>query len=412
MNTHTQDAPNNPARLALSTGLVLTGRAFGQTGCGLVSTGEIVFNTAMTGYQESLTDPSYMGQILIQTQPLIGNTGANPDDTESNRVQVAGFVIHEYTEHWSNYRAAQSLDDYLRDAGVLGIAGVDTRALTRALRTGGVVQAVLTDRADLSDPQLVEMARKVEAMTGQNLAAKAGAPETREWSQDLGPWRSAPAQDQWEDQWERQEQASHQPTALVIDYGVKSNIARNLAQVGCRVRLIPQTTTAAQIKRLALSGEADGLFLSNGPGDPEAVKETVDMLRELIADPELERFPIFGICLGHQLLALAMGARTYKLPFGHRGANHPVHDLERRRIQITSQNHGFAVDERSIRQAGGVITHLHLNDGTVAGFRHACRPIAAVQFHPEAAPGPHDGARFFNDFMARIKESATRNPTR
>ena len=395
MNEQSPSTVQKPiARLALSNGQLFSGVAFGATGKLIVSTGELVFNTAMCGYQESLTDPSYMGQILIQTQPLIGNTGVNHEDTESKRVQVAGFVIHELTRHPSNYRLEQEISEYLNDAGVLGIADLDTRALTRSLRSGGVVQAVLTDRADLTDEQLVEMARKVESMSGQNLASVAGSPEACEWEATLESWgaETLPAFD-----------ADEAPSVLLFDFGIKSNIARHLAQRGLRVKLIPQSTTAEQIKGMVQQGQAHGLFLSNGPGDPEAVQAVVATLRELIADPELSDLPIYGICLGHQLLCLAIGARTYKLPFGHRGANQPVHAIESGRVEITSQNHGFAVEPESLTRAGGVITHLHLNDNTVAGFRHATRPIKSVQFHPEASPGPHDASVFFDDFVRRIK---------
>ncbi len=388
MSTQSQ---SSVVRLALSSGTVFSGRGFGATGKGLVFTGEVVFNTAMCGYQESLTDPSYMGQILVQTQPMIGNTGVNPDDTESRKVQVAGFAIHEYTEHWSNYRAHQSLDQYLKEAGVLGIAEIDTRALTKSLRSGGTVQGVLTDRSELTDTELVEMAKQVESMAGQNLAKAAGCETPTTWTDDLGEWGGDATDD------------ASKPTVLLMDFGLKSNIARNLAAVGCTVEIIPQSTTADEIKARISSGTAQGLFLSNGPGDPDAVKQAVAMLKELLIDDATANFPIFGICLGHQLLSLAMGATTYKLPFGHRGANHPVHDLEHNRIQITSQNHGFAVDEASILKVGGVITHVHLNDGTVAGFRHATRPVASVQFHPESSPGPHDASAFFSDFRNRIK---------
>lgn len=397
MNNNTDLARQNPtARLALSSGHIFPGRPFGAMGKGLVCSGEQVFNTAMSGYQESLTDPSYMGQILVQTQPLIGNTGVNPDDTESQRVQVAGFVIHEYTEHASNYRQNQDLDTYLRQADILGIAGVDTRALTRTLRSGGVVQAILTDRTDISDQALIQMAQQVQSMSGQNLASLAGIHEPCEWSQNLGDWGGF-VQDCFE---------SVAPTVLVFDYGIKSNIPRSLAQRGLRVRLIPQDTTSEQIKSLVRMGHAHALFLSNGPGDPQAVTQSVQVLRDILNDAQLKDLPIFGICLGHQLLCLAMGAQTYKLPFGHRGANHPVHDLERGRIEITSQNHGFAVEPNSIEAAGGVITHIHLNDGTVAGFRHRTRPVYAVQFHPEASPGPHDANTFFDHFVARIKHAS------
>ncbi len=393
MNNNTDEARQNPiARLALSSGHIFTGQAFGATGKGLASTGELVFNTAMCGYQESLTDPSYMGQILVQTQPLIGNTGVNLDDIESQQLQVAGFVIHEFTQHASNYRQNQRLDEYLLQADVLGIAGIDTRALTRVLRSGGVVQAVLTDRTDLGDEALIEMARQVKSMSGQNLAAIAGGEHARDWTQNLGEWGGR----------EQHSVIGEAKTVLVFDYGVKSNIPRNLTQRGLKVRLIPQSTTAREIKDLVLSGQAHGLFLSNGPGDPEAVEQGVQTLRAIIQDDELAQLPIFGICLGHQLLCLALGAKTYKLAFGHRGANHPVHDLERGRIEITSQNHGFAVDPESIEQVGGVITHLHLNDGTVAGFRHSTRPVFSVQYHPEASPGPHDASIFFDRFIDRI----------
>jgi carbamoyl-phosphate synthase small subunit len=388
---------NNPiaARLALSTGMVFEGRRFGATNQGIVATGEVVFNTAMTGYQESLTDPSYMGQILIQTQPMIGNTGTNPVDIESSKVQVSGFGVHEYTESCSNYRSTGSLDEYLCRAGVLGISGLDTRSLTRVLRSGGVVQGVLTDRADLSDQELVEMAKGVDSMSGQNLARVAGRDQESSWTENLGSWCDEPFVTT----------DGHRPIALLMDFGFKSNIARNLIHAGCAVELIPQSTSATEIIARVHAGEAHGLFLSNGPGDPEAVGEVVSMLGELFADDSLSSFPIYGICLGHQLISLALGATTYKLPFGHRGSNHPVHDLEHGTIQITSQNHGFAVDPESITSVGGVITHVHLNDQTVAGVHHATRPIAAVQFHPEASPGPHDASKFFPAFLKEIKES-------
>jgi carbamoyl-phosphate synthase small subunit len=388
------------ARLALSSGSVFSGCPFGAVGKGILSTGEVVFNTSMTGYQESLTDPSYMGQILIQTQPMIGNTGVNLQDIESDKVQVSGFVIHQYTEQWSNYRAHQSLDQYLASAGVLGISEIDTRSLTRNLRSQGVVQGVITDRTDISDSDLVELAKKVDSMSGQNLASKAGATESKPWTENLGEWGQAQGS---------VEPGGSKPRVLLMDFGLKSNIARNLIELGCDVQIVPHTTSAQEIREQALSGKAQGLFLSNGPGDPQAVEETVAMLKELVHDAQLNDFPIYGICLGHQLLSLAIGAHTYKLPFGHRGANHPVHDLEMNRIQITSQNHGFAVDEESMIKAGGVITHLHLNDGTVAGFRHATKPIAAVQFHPESSPGPHDASIFFQSFLELIT-SHSRHP--
>jgi carbamoyl-phosphate synthase small subunit len=398
MSNQTQsNDQNRTARLALSSGHLYTGAAFGAVAKEIISTGELVFNTSMCGYQESLTDPSYMGQILIQTQPLIGNTGVNPADTESDRVQVAGFVIHEFTEHASNYRLNQDLDEYLRDAGVLAIAGVDTRSMTRSLRSGGVVQALLTDREDLSDAELIEMARKVASMSGQNLAEKATRANDAEWKDTLGEWDMGT---------ERVVSSENRPCVILLDFGLKSNIARQLTQRGLSVKAMPASTTAEQIKDMIAQGQAHGVFLSNGPGDPQAVETAVQTVRELLSDPGLTDVPIYGICLGHQLLSLAIDAATFKLPFGHRGANQPVHDLETGRVMITSQNHGFAVDPESLEKAGGVITHLHLNDGTVAGFRLPQRSVRSVQFHPEASPGPHDASGFFDDFVDRLEQGS------
>lgn len=393
MNTNTKSAQT--ARLALADGSVYSGAPFGAVNKQICQTGEVVFNTAMTGYEESLTDPSYTGQILIQTTPLIGNTGVNPIDTESEKIQVAGFVIHEHTKHHSNYRADRTLSEMLDEADVLAIAQLDTRALTRHLRTQGVVQGVITDRTDLSDSELVDIARSAASMSGQDLATNAGVQADTPWTETLGDWPAGSAPINFE----------RQPTALLIDCGVKHNIARNLASRGIKVQLVPSDITHQQIRERYEAGEADALFVSNGPGDPDAVEAVIDTLRAILKDDKMENFPVFGICLGNQLLALALDAKTYKLPFGHRGANHPVINLLYGRVEITSQNHGFAVDRESLEQIGAQVTHLHLNDQTVAGFQLTNRPVRAVQFHPEASPGPHDSSGFFDAFaheLARV----------
>ncbi len=376
------------ARLALADGSVFRGRAFGASG--IVSTAEVVFNTAMCGYQESLTDPSYAGQILVATFPLIGNYGVNEEDVESQKVQVAGFVVRELARVHSNFRATSDLSSYLARQGILGMEGVDTRAITRRLRTAGVMSGILTDRADPTDAQLIEMARKAPDMAGQNLVPLVGCTSAQSWSESLGDWAPDRAATPG---------PSHRFRVLALDCGAKRNILRNLTDRGCDVSVVPHDTPASDIRRRFEAGEIDGLFISNGPGDPAAVDRTIATLRELITGPANKTIPTFGICLGHQLLSLAAGAKTYKLKFGHRGANQPVLNTRTHKVEITSQNHGFAVDPDSLTAAGGEPTHFNLNDMTLAGFRMTDRPVFAVQHHPEASPGPHDAGYLFDDFV-------------
>ena len=385
-----------PARLALADGSVFTGTAFGATGRGIVAQAEVVFNTATSGYQESLTDPSYTGQIIVQTFPLIGNTGTNPEDVESGKVQVSGLVVRELARRHSNFRADDDLSAYLARYGVLGIAGVDTRAITKKLRTTGSLSGVLTDRADLSADQLVQMARSAPSMAGQNLVPLVGCSTKASWTDDMGEWKPAASPSH----------VSGKPKFRVaaLDCGAKSNILRNLTERGCEVVLVPHDTSAGALRDQHASGQIDGVFISNGPGDPAAVDKTIATLRALM-DAKLPAIPMFGICLGHQLLALAAGAQTYKLKFGHRGINHPILNTESGRVEITSQNHGFAVEPKSLEAAGGILTHRHLNDGTVAGFRLKGKPVFSVQYHPEASPGPHDAGYLFDQFVAAMSEN-------
>jgi carbamoyl-phosphate synthase small subunit len=385
-----QPAPSRPvARLALEDGTVFAGRAFGACDKPLSSTGEVVFNTAMTGYQEALTDPSYAGQILTMTAPMIGNYGVNAEDVESSKPQVAGFVIRELSRVASNYRSNMDLSAWLAKHGVLGIEGIDTRALVRRLRIGGAMRGVISAEPGKTDAELVKMARKCPQMAGQNLAACVSPRRESDWREDLGDWKNV-----------RREAApasgrnSRSLKVLALDCGAKRNIYRHLTERGCEVHIVPHDISAAQIREL----NADGLFISNGPGDPEAVTATVETLSEIAGE-----IPTFGICLGHQLLALALGARTYKLKFGHRGANQPVRNLLTGRVEITSQNHGFCVDGDSLVGLGCEVTHVQMNDQTVAGFRHVSKPIFCVQYHPEASPGPHDSAYLFDCFVETMK---------
>ena len=371
-------------RLALEDGTIVTGFSFGADSDTPIS-GEVVFNTAMCGYQEAMTDPSYAGQILIMTAPEIGNYGVNGEDVESSRPQVAGFVVKEVSRIVSNYRADNNLGDWLAASSIPAMSGVDTRALVRRIRTEGALRGVMTTDSSLSDEELIELSKKSLQMTGQDLASQATCEDPSNWSEDLGQWNT------------------HTPTptkkwkVVSLDCGAKHNIYRHLTSVGCEVISVPNTASAEEI----FSYEPDGVFISNGPGDPSAVEATIETLRAIAG-----KIPTFGICLGHQMLALALGAQTWKLKFGHRGANQPVRDLETGVVEITSQNHGFCVDEPSLLDAGCVVTHRHLNDDTVAGFRHETLPIMGVQFHPESSPGPHDSAYLFSRFVGMMEAAS------
>ena len=371
------------ALLALEDGLVLWGRSF--TGGGECC-GEVVFNTAMTGYQEILTDPSYKGQIVTMTYPLMGNYGVNPEDLESRGVQVEGFIVKEYHPYPSNWRSRGNLADYLKAAGKLGVEGLDTRAITKRLREVGAMRGIITTE-DLDPASLVRRARELPSMEGLDLVPLVTC-ALPYW------WPEAPAEGSepadlaalW---------AQKTGTKVVLyDYGVKFNIIRSLKDRGLEVLVVPATTPAAAV--LAL--KPDGIVLSNGPGDPAAVTYAVDNVRQCLGVQ-----PMFGICLGHQLLGLALGGRTFKLKFGHRGANQPVKNKLSGRVEITSQNHGFAVDLDSIPDPAVELTHVNLNDGTLEGLRHPGLRAFSVQYHPEASPGPHDADYLIDEFLKKVK---------
>ena len=370
-----------PALLALEDGSVYRGTAFGALAD---QAGELVFNTAITGYQEILTDPSYRGQIVMMTAPEIGNVGVNPEDDESVHPFCAGFVVRNLASRVSNYRAQESLPDFMAKHGVAGIAGIDTRAVTRRLRMGGAQRALIT--RNVADPSAaVERARRHPSLEGRDLVKEVSSAEPYDWNQGLWQTPGNPKSD-----------APVRHRVVAYDFGIKRGILRRLRATGCSVHVVPAETSAKDV--LAL--KPDGIFLSNGPGDPAAVTYAVEATAELCRVGR----PIFGICLGHQILGLALGGKTYKLKFGHHGANHPVMDLTTRKVEITSQNHGFAVDVDSL--AGKAeLTHINLNDNTVEGMRHDRLPIFSVQYHPEASPGPNDPSYLFDRFVKLMDEA-------
>ncbi len=369
--------------LALEDGTVFEGRSFGAQKS---SVGEVVFNTAITGYQEIFTDPSYAGQIVVLTYPEIGNYGANGYDKEAFRPFIEGLVVREFSSIASNWRSEQSANHFLAENGIPVAAEIDTRALVRHLRNRGVMRGILAT-GDHEPQALVERARQAPSMTGLDLATRVSTPEPYDWNNAIAP--CSPSD---------QIQAATEPCCHVVayDFGIKRNILRHLVHVGASVTVVPASTTAEDV--LAL--KPDGVFLSNGPGDPEPLHFQAQQVRKLIG-----KTPIFGICLGHQILGLALGGKTYKLKFGHRGANHPVLNRTTNRVEITSHNHGFAVDPDSLNANEVELTHVNLNDQTLEGFRHRNEPVFCVQYHPEAAPGPHDSHYLFGDFMKLMKES-------
>jgi len=365
------------ARLILEDGTVYDGTSFGSSANAI---GEVVFNTSLTGYQEIATDPSYRFQIVVMTYPHIGNYGVEKIVQQSETPQVAGFVVRDAIAEPSNPHAEQSLADYFTQTNISAIQGVDTRALTRRIRNEGAMRGMITTESERSVDDIVAELRRAPSMSGLDLVQRVTA---------LRPYpfdENAPG-------------ASHR--VAVYDFGVKRDILRQLTRQGCEVTVFPATTHAQEI----LDRKFDGVLLSNGPGDPEPVTYAQANIRQLIG-----KLPIFGICLGHQLLGLALGGKTYKLKFGHRGGNHPVKDLRNGRVEITAQNHGFSVDPDSLSENDVEYTHINLNDQTLEGFRHKREPVVAVQYHPEAAPGPHDSFYLFDDFMRMMEEWRGRRP--
>ncbi|MGA2516522.1 MAG: glutamine-hydrolyzing carbamoyl-phosphate synthase small subunit [Thermodesulfobacteriota bacterium] len=374
--------PKQKAILALEDGVVFEGWSFGFLG---EKTGEVVFNTSMTGYQEILTDPSYKGQIVIMTYPLIGNYGINQEDIESQGPKVEGFIVKENSPIFSSWRGNNTLSDYLTRHRIMGAEGLDTRAITKHIRQAGAMKAVLSTD-DLDRDRLIEKARNSPGLIGRDLVKEVTCGKSFPWtsgndSQFLNHHPTSPT--------------SHvRPKVVALDYGIKYNILRSLYDWNCDVTVLPAPSSAESI--LAL--QPDGILLSNGPGDPEGVPYAIETIRQLIG-----KKPIFGICLGHQLLGLALGGRTFKLKFGHRGANQPVKDLKTGKVMITSQNHGFCVDPQSLDPAEVELTQINLNDQTLEGMRHKRFPIFSVQYHPEASPGPHDTQGLFGEFVKMME---------
>ncbi|WP_088890747.1 glutamine-hydrolyzing carbamoyl-phosphate synthase small subunit [Leptolyngbya ohadii] len=371
-----------PALLVLADGTSFQGWSFGATG---TTIGEVVFNTGMTGYQEVLTDPSYEGQIVTFTYPELGNTGVNPDDEESTRPHVRGVIAKNICYRPSNWRSTESLPDYMKRNHLIGIYGIDTRALTRKIRsTGAMNGAISTEVLDPAD--LLLQVQEAPSMAGLNLVREVTTQKVYEWAD--------PTESSWEYRLTLDSATGEQLTVVAIDFGIKRNILRRLASYGCRVVVVPANTPPEEILKL----NPDGIFLSNGPGDPSAVTEGIETAKALL---EAQK-PMFGICMGHQILGLSLGGETFKLKFGHRGLNQPC-GLQQR-VEITSQNHGFAIDADSLPNADVEITHLNLNDRTVAGLRHKSLPLFSVQYHPEASPGPHDADYLFDRFVQSMRE--------
>jgi carbamoyl-phosphate synthase small subunit len=364
-----------PALLALADGRVFRGESLGAEGEAL---GEVVFNTSMTGYQEVISDPSYKGQIVVMTYPLIGNYGVNLEDMESRRPWVEGFVVKESSPIQSSWRGRMMLDDFMREHRIVGIQSIDTRALTRHLRDHGAQQGVIST-LELDAERLVARAQAAPGLIGRDLVREVTIPTSDGWDEGL---------------WDRAKGYLRPPAkrfrVVAYDAGIKRNILRQLASVGCEVTVVPASTPTQAVLEL----KPDGVFLSNGPGDPEGVPYLIEAVRGLLG-----KLPIFGICLGHQILGLAAGGQTYKLKFGHHGGNHPVKDLATGKVEITVQNHGFAVDPTSVEPFGFCETHVNLNDGTCEGMRHRELPVFSVQYHPEASPGPHDANYLFRRFI-------------
>jgi carbamoyl-phosphate synthase small subunit len=369
------------AILALADGRIFEGRSFGAGG---EVTGEVVFNTAMTGYQEVLTDPSYKGQMVTMTYTQIGNTGINPEDIESRGLFLSGFIVREYLDFPSNFRSTMSLDAYLKENNVVGIHGIDTRALTRHLRDHGAQNGIIST-VDFDHASLVAKARAVPSMAGLDLASGVSVDKPYHWTEGL--WQLGQGYPQVDP-------ASLKYKVVAYDFGIKYNILRCLVDAGCDVTVVPATFPAEE----ALALKPDGIFLSNGPGDPEPLTASIDIIKQFVG-----KKPIFGICLGHQLLGLALGGKTVKLPFGNHGSNLPVMDMATRKVEITSQNHGFAVDLDSLGNTA-CLGHENLNDQTVEGIRHCDLPIFSVQHHPEASPGPHDSQYLFGRFVEMMEK--------